>query len=350
MAELLLGAVAVAASWLLTARVRSYALGRRLIDLPNERSSHQAPTPRGGGLAFVLTTLLGCTVLLLLDRMAPVLYWSIVVGGSLVALVGFIDDHGHVAARWRFMVHLIAAVLAVWWLDYTPVLPVGDQSWNLGWSGRVITVVGLVWLMNLYNFMDGIDALAALEAVLVSLAAVLLGALQGQPQVTAWLLLVAGGCVGFLYWNRAPARVFMGDVGSGFLGYVLGVAAIASADGPMNPWTWLILLGVFLVDATVTLLRRVLSGRRWWLPHRSHAYQFAARYWGSHTRVSVVVVLINLLWLVPLAMLSVLKPAWAALVTVLAWAPLLLLALALGAGGGESTALPNAPSPPGDGS
>jgi Fuc2NAc and GlcNAc transferase len=112
------------------------------------------------------------------------------------------------------------------------------------------------------------------------------------------LLCLAGAVAGFLVWNRCPARIFMGDTGSGFLGFTLGAPAILTlGDGGITLWSWAILLGVFIVDATLTLLRRMLNGERWYQAHRTHAYQHAARRWGSHRRVTVAVLSINVLWL-----------------------------------------------------
>jgi Fuc2NAc and GlcNAc transferase len=127
----------------------------------------------------------------------------------------------------------------------------------------------------------------------------------------------------------------MGDVGSGFLGFVLGVMAFATVADGVNLWCWAVLLGVFLVDSTVTLLRRLLAGQRWWEAHRSHAYQHAARRWRSHARISLSVLLVNLLWLAPLAWVGAHYPGWAGALAVLALAPLVVVALFLGAGRGD---------------
>jgi Fuc2NAc and GlcNAc transferase len=207
--------------------------------------------------------------------------------------------------------------------------------WQGGWIGQALAVLGLVWLTNLYNFMDGIDAIAAIEGVSVAVLAafILLGFAVVHP--VSWLALTAAGCAGFLLWNWPPARIFMGDVGSGFLGYVLGVMAYATSAQGLNLWCWVILLGVFLVDATVTLLRRLATHQRWWEPHRSHAYQYAARRWRSHARVSLSVVCINVFWLGPLAWVGAHYPAWAAGVAAVAILPLIAIALALGAGSCE---------------
>jgi Fuc2NAc and GlcNAc transferase len=143
--------------------------------------------------------------------------------------------------------------------------------------------------------------------------------------------------VGFLLWNWPPAKIFMGDVGSGYLGYVIAVLALAAArDDPVALWVWLILGGVFFVDATVTLVRRVLRGDRIHQAHRSHAYQWLARRWGSHRRVIVIVTILNLLWLLPCAFLATLHPDHAVAIAVVALAPLVALAFAAGSGRREN--------------
>jgi len=201
-----------------------------------------------------------------------------------------------------------------------------------------IYTLGLVWLINLFNFMDGIDGIAAIEAVCVLSGCVLLLWFQGAPlQTLAWPMLLAVTVVGFLLWNWPPASIFMGDVGSGFLGYVLGCFLVDTAVAGLIPvWSWLILLGVFVVDATVTLVRRALSGARWYEAHRSHAYQHAAQKWKSHRKVSLAVLGINLVWLLPLAWLAALIPEHGWLIMVVALAPLVAAALWLGAGNEEN--------------
>ena len=186
--------------------------------------------------------------------------------------------------------------------------------------------MGLVWLTNLFNFMDGIDGLAGMEAVCVSgLGALLLrNALPGYAQVS-WML--AAASLGFLVWNWPPAKIFLGDAGSGFLGFSLGVLAMfSSRAGTAFLWPWLILLAVFVVDSTVTLLRRVLSQARWYEAHRSHAYQHAARLWGSHAKVTLAAAAIDIAWLFPLAWCACRYPEAAPAFAAVAIAPLVYLA------------------------
>jgi Fuc2NAc and GlcNAc transferase len=183
--------------------------------------------------------------------------------------------------------------------------------------------------------MDGLDGLAASEAVFIAVLAAVLA--SGSSELIDLFGLLACCALGFLYWNRPPARIFMGDSGSYFLGFTIATLALFGVRSGVVPLAcWLILPGVFLVDATLTLLRRISSGQRWYEPHRSHAYQYAARHWGSHGRVMLGVALLNLLWLGPWAWLVAQWPGSAAWAVPTALAPLVLLAQWLGAGRRES--------------
>ncbi|MBU1281945.1 MAG: glycosyltransferase family 4 protein [Gammaproteobacteria bacterium] len=329
-------------AWLLTALLRRYALARSLMDVPNARSSHSVPTPRGGGVAIVVAFLGGLTLAFLLGLgIAPSLYWALLGAGVGIALLGFLDDHGHIAARWRLLGHFAAAVWALYWLGGLPPLAVFGGQLDLGWLGHVLAAFYLVWLLNLYNFMDGIDGIASVEAICVSLGGVLVYLLVASwqaPGLGGWLvpLLLAVAVAGFLVWNFPPARIFMGDAGSGFIGIVLGVLSIqASATQQALLWCWLILLGVFVVDATLTLLRRLLRGEKVYEAHRSHAYQFAAREHGRHLPVTLAVLAVNLLWLIPVAVAVALGWLDGALGLLIAYIPLLLLAIKYRAGEAE---------------
>lgn len=329
---LLLGLVVLLFSAWLTGLLRHYALRTQLLDLPNERSSHTQPTPRGGGLALVVSFVFGLVCLWLWGGVAAEVLVAVGVGGVLIAAIGYLDDRHGLPARWRFLVHMLAASWALWWLGGFPALPVFDVELRLGWLGIPIGVVAIVWLLNLYNFMDGIDGIAATEAVTVAVGAALLLWLQGDAGAAALLVILAAAALGFLVWNWPPAKIFMGDVGSAFLGYVFAVLALGLSSGALNLWVWLILLGVFVVDATYTLLRRLLRGERVYQAHRSHAYQRAARRWGSHKKVTVATAGINVFWLLPLAGVAAAYPDWGVVVLAVAWLPLLGVAVALGAG------------------
>ncbi|WP_137971665.1 glycosyltransferase family 4 protein [Pseudomonas sp. F(2018)] len=333
MISLITIAVAVLLACSLTALLRRYALAKSLLDIPNARSSHTLPTPRGGGVAIVVTFLLGLVALYRWQGLPLPLFLALAGGGGGVALLGFLDDHGHVAARWRLLGHFLAAAWSLYWLGGLPPILAFGTSWDMGLVGQGGALLYLVWLLNLYNFMDGIDGIAGVEAISVCLGAALLSQLSGATELVPAVLVLAAACSGFLFWNFPPAKIFMGDAGSGFLGITLGVLSLQATwvDGDLL-WCWLILLGVFIVDATLTLLRRLLRGEKVYEAHRSHAYQFAARLFNRHLPVTLGVLLINLFWLLPIAASVALDQLSGPLALALAYAPLIALAIKYRAG------------------
>ncbi|VFR64460.1 Undecaprenyl-phosphate N-acetylglucosaminyl 1-phosphate transferase [plant metagenome] len=320
-------------AWLLTSVLRRYALARNVLDVPNARSSHQQPTPRGGGMAFVASYLASVGVLWSIGGVDGRLAAALMGGGASIALIGFLDDHGHIQARWRLLGHFVAAAWILACLGGAPLLVLNDSAVSLGVMGWVLGAFFLVWLLNLYNFMDGIDGLASVEAICVAVGGTMLYLLAGLPEEATASLLLGAAVAGFLVWNFPPARIFMGDGGSGFLGIVLGALCLhAGWDDPSLLWGWIILLGVFVVDATVTLLRRLLRGERVYEAHRTHAYQYASRRWKNHKIVTLSTLVINIFWLLPWAASVALGwlPGW--LGVLVAYAPLVAMALSLGAG------------------
>jgi Fuc2NAc and GlcNAc transferase len=321
-------------SWRLTGAVRRYALSRRLLDVPNERSSHVVATPRGGGVALVLAVLAALPLLGGLGALAWTAVWGALGAGTLVAAVGFADDHRPMSPRARLAGHFAAAAWALVWLGGMPPVPAFGVLWDLGWVANLLAAVYLVWVLNLTNFMDGIDAIAGVEVVTVCAAGMVLGLVASGAPV-GWQLpgVLAAAALGFLLWNWPPARIFMGDVGSGFVGLMVGFISVeAGWRVPRLFWVWVILLGVFVVDATVTLLRRSARREKILRAHRSHAYQHAARRWRAHKPVALVVGVLNLCWLLPVAFFVARGALDGPLGVAIGYAPLVALALYLRAG------------------
>ena len=297
-------AVALAASWWGTGLVRRFALARSLLDIPNERSSHSIPTPRGGGVAIVVVVLGGILAGTVGGWIRETIALALVPSGAAVALVSWLDDRRGVPRSIRFLVHIAAAAWVVYCL--------GPVEIGLGFLGPIVTVLGIAWMANLFNFMDGIDGLAAGEALTVGLAAMLLCWRVEDLEPTWLAALIVVAAAGFLPWNWSPARIFLGDVGSVFLGFILAsLGVLTSQRGDIPAPGWLVLLGVFLLDATITLLRRFARGERWFVAHRSHAYQRAVQAGFTHARLSGAVMAINGV-LALLVWWAVARPHWSA--------------------------------------
>lgn len=330
--------IAGSISLLLTSALRRYALSKSLIDVPNARSSHTVPTPRGGGVSIVLSFLLLLPLLSIFSLLPWASTFGLLGAGAGIAVLGFLDDHGHIAARWRLLGHFSAAVWALFWLGGIPPLTILGVVFDMGWIGVVLSLFYLVWMLNLYNFMDGIDGLASIQAISVCLGAALISTLMGFSSLAWAPLLLSFTVAGFLYWNFPPAKIFMGDAGSGFLGVTLGILSLqAACTSPSLVWVWLILMGVFVVDATFTLIRRLVRGDKVYEAHRSHAYQYASRQLGRHLPVTLTAGLLNVVWLFPVALCVGVLGLDGFLGVIIAYTPLALLAWKFHAGAVEKS-------------
>lgn len=289
------------AAFSLTGYMRQYALKKNIIDNPNERSSHSIPTPRGGGVAVVVSYIVGVILLIYFGHLSQHIGLTLIVSGFIIALLGFLDDHGHINSMLRLAIHFMVAIGVVVSLGgFSEVKIFNDFS--LGFSANIIAVLFLVWLLNLYNFMDGINGIASVEAITTMMSMVVIYFIFNL-QLNIEILWLLTACVfGFLLWNFPKAKIFMGDACSGFLGLTLGILALIALKEDIALFcAWIICLGVFIVDATFTLIRRVLSGYKMYDAHRSHAYQILSRKFSSHTPVTIAVALVNILWLFPIA-------------------------------------------------
>lgn len=327
-------AVAFAVAAAITFMVRQYALRTNLLDHPNARSSHVRATPRGGGLSIVIVSLLGTVALWSLGWIGAHLCIALVVGGGLIAGVGFIDDRQGVPVRVRLLVHLIAALLAVLLLGGFTRVEMGQSLLHPGIGGTIFMTLGVIWSTNLFNFMDGIDGLAGTQAITMLAGMGVVALVSGAPgESFAPIWLISAATFGFLVWNWPPASIFMGDVGSGFLGYVIAVIALVDGRENLASLTgWLILGTPFILDATITLFRRVARGERASEAHRSHAYQWLSRRWKSHRPVTVALLVLNALCLLPVALLANRQVEWSGWILLTAWAALASLLWWIGAG------------------
>jgi Fuc2NAc and GlcNAc transferase len=294
------------------------------LDQPNSRSSHSNPTPTSGGVVFVLVFFIAS--LLAFRTSSP--GFNVVLVLSLcicIAALGLADDIIKLGIGTRIMTQLlvIAGVLAIFGV---PAVPLFGHYLEPEWGGYMLLALVLLWFINLFNFMDGLDGIAASQVIFICLSVFMITWNNSNAEYHTLLLLLVASVGGFLFFNVAPAKIFMGDTGSNFLAFALIVAALAcTTTGITNVWVWCILASVFIVDATYTLLIRMLSGEAWYFAHRTHAYQLAAVYLNSHGKVLIAVTLINCCWLLPLAWWSHVQPQWGLAITLLAWASLIMV-------------------------
>lgn len=285
-------------SWVGTGVVRRWLSARQILDQPNARSSHHIPVPRGGGVAVVFAITVAM-FLLMGPRGILVKEFGIILGASLLlAGVSFWDDLRGLPAWVRLLGHIAAVVAGILVLPQSGVF----QGWLPVPLDRIIVALLWVWFINLYNFMDGIDGLAAVETIAITSGLVIVSVLAGGG-MDAQAVAIAGAAAGFLIWNFPPAKVFLGDVGSVALGYLLGylLLVLASHGG----WAAAVILPMYyIVDATITLLRRGFRGEKIWQAHREHAYQKAVIQGSSHGAVIGQITLCNV-FLVALAGLTV---------------------------------------------
>jgi Fuc2NAc and GlcNAc transferase len=284
----------------------AYAHRRGMLDEPGRRRSHTLPTPRGGGIGIVLGALVGMPAALLLLPVSPgaAMVGAFTVATIAVAAIGWLDDHGSLPIRPRLLIQLAATLLFC--------VAVASRTSSLLWA--VPLLVAGVWCINLHNFMDGIDGLAAQQAMFFGAASAALAWAAGSPAIAGAGLAMAAAALGFWWFNRSPARIFMGDVGSGTLGFmVFAVSAMLWALRTDLLWPALIFSSAFVIDATLTLLVRMLRGARWYTPHREHLYQWLVRRGTSHRKVAGGYFAWNVLVCIPVAWIAFRSPAAAPL-------------------------------------
>ena len=269
----------------LTRRFCDPASRFHILDHPNERSLHTQPTPRSGGVAVLAAILAGMLGLFWwfpnLTRMA----W-IGAGMLLVAGVSFVDDRRSLSVTGRLLVHVFASTLLLWGGLSLRRLPLFGMAWELPlWLGAVISLFATVWMVNLYNFMDGMDGFAGGMAVIGFGGFAALGWLSGNVPFFVTSMIISAATAGFLVYNFPPARIFMGDVGSSTMGFLAAALSLWGArDGVFPIWTALLVFSPFVVDATVTLLARLVRGEKVWQAHRSHYYQRLVQIGWGHRR------------------------------------------------------------------
>lgn len=313
-------------TWLTCFFYQSLAKRLGFLDHPDTRSAHELPIPTGAGIVLVFWFYIG---LYLFWKMGfvPTNFFIASLGGLPIALVGFADDIKKLRWQIRASIHGVCSAWCIFWVGI-PVIRLLGFFIEPNLLGYAFGGVALLWLINLYNFMDGIDGLAAAEVIFVCMAGILLAEMQGKD----WLILnflLATVAFAFLLFNWPPARLFMGDSGSGFLGFMLGLLVFAYDN--VSLWSWVILLGYFITDACLTILIRLLRGEQIYNAHSQHAYQHITRIIGSKKTLYGVFG-INVFWLLPIAVFAQGFPDYGPLLIVLSFSPLLLAQFFCGAG------------------
>lgn len=320
--------ISVALSMLATGLVLGCARRFGWFEQPTIRGLHREATLSRGGVGFVVFSAISLALVIPADTLE---FWqvaSLILAGLCIAMMGFIDDAYPLPILPRLGTQFVMVTLAVWIVNPGP--------WSLA---ALALVIAWVWVVNLFNFMDGIDGLVATGVACICFTAAMLTAISGQVALSiAWVIL-AGACVGFLRWNWPPAQIFMGDVGSGYLGYMTALLAVLSIQrGAITIWTMLILASPFLVDTGFTLLRRMLRRERWYEAHRQHAYQKLALRWGNHRRVTGSLLGLQLVVIAPLALWAHLQHDFATEITVIVGLVLSVVVWRVGAGTPEEPA------------
>lgn len=281
-------------TWAGVGAFRSWSVRRQLLDIPNERSSHSQPTPRGGGLVIALVGLIGyVSIAWLFDAPFSAGYF---IGATLVALVSWLDDLYSLPFWARLIVHVGAALalvsdLGVW---HTLPVPFGFDDLHIGTiAGGFVTVLWVVWFLNAYNFMDGIDGIAGLQSVIAGAAWTAVGAILGLYGLATFAALFTAVSFAFLIHNWPPARIFMGDVGSAFLGFTLAAIPLVARKEAQADHTAFLLLAImfvwfFVFDTVYTFVRRAINGEKVWQAHRSHLYQRMVIRGMSHRSVTLI--------------------------------------------------------------
>ena len=308
---------------------RKIAINRNILSNPNHRTLHILPTPRGGGIVFASVFVFFAFILWLNSQVNNDIFLITCIGGMVALLFGFVDDIKNLSAIGKLFLQISLACWAVYWLD-------GGPLYSINWIPNILaiflTMFFLVWVMNAYNFVDGIDGMATSGAILSSIAIALAIVLTNGYIFSAELLfLLFSTMLSFLIFNWPPAKIFMGDSGSVFLGYFFGCMVLyTTMRGEVSAWSWVIVFGYYIADTTITQITRLIMVRKWYFAHRSHAYQNFTRITNSHLRTNLLFIIYYLIWLLPLLIWSLLEPDNAEFISIIALCPALVFSYKFG--------------------
>jgi Fuc2NAc and GlcNAc transferase len=311
---ILLFSVILIISVVITYYIRNFSIKNNLYDIPNKRSSHDMPIPKGGGLSIIILLIITTGTLFYFQMISREIMFSIITGLLIVSVIGLIDDYKNLPIFIRLFGYTFAAIIALYFIGGVNSLFESNHNFfkccdinisRFGDMGPFLAVLFILWLTNLYNFMDGADGFAAIQTICVSLFCSFLFYSSDNYALFIIMLCMASSTIGFLYWNWSPAKVFMGDVGSCSIGFFFGLLSIYTVKEEMVPISiWMILLAPFIGDATFTLIKRIIKNEKWYEAHNSHAYQKLFQYGLSHSQLTLGLIIINLLLMWPLAIFA----------------------------------------------
>jgi len=308
---------------------RRFAIKHNILSNLNSRTLHQKPTPRGGGFVFSMVFAVSVILFSSLNIIEKHLVNVFGYGAIFALLLGYFDDLFNLSSLKKLVFQFL---LILWMLYFFSIELIFEIQGIYDWFFLLSLPILLVWLINAYNFIDGIDGMAILGAILIaSTIIVTLLLTSGFSDLMLLLLVLLASCFGFLFFNWPKASIFMGDSGSIFLGFCFSSLIVYSvATNEVSLFTWLVAFGYYLADTSTTTILRIFLVKKWYGTHRSHAYQNLARIKDNHSIVTYGVLIYHLLWLLPLAILTVLKQDLALIIVICAYLPPILWTIRFG--------------------
>jgi len=308
---------------------RRFAIKHNILANLNFRTLHQKPTPRGGGVIFSMIFALSVILFGSLNIIEKNLINVFGYGAILALLLGYIDDLISISSLKKLLLQFF---LVLWILYFFSIDITYQNQGALSWTSWFIVAIFLVWLINAYNFIDGVDGMAILGAILISSTIILTLVLtSGFSDLMLILLVLLASCLGFLFFNWPKASIFMGDSGSIFLGFCFSSLIVFSVTtDEVSIYTWLVVFGYYLADTSTTTIIRIFLVKKWYGSHRSHAYQNIARIKDNHFLVTSGVLIYHLFWLLPLAILTVFKQDLVLIIVICAYLPSIMWTIRFG--------------------
>ncbi len=321
-----------AISWLATFFYRRFAIQRSIIAKMNFRTLHSKVVPRGGGIAMGTVFSILVIWLWAINICETWMMLTFGLGGLAASIIGFVDDVYEISATKKFIAQTFLSIFFFIVFFYSHSL-----SFNIGDSIIFFLIVSVwlfvpLWFINLFNFVDGIDGMLISGSIFVCLSAIIVLSIKGGDiNLILLFSFLAACCIGFSFFNLPPASLFIGDSGSIFLGYLIAVLTLTTIYmEEITVWNWIIILTYFLADTTITTIMRIILVKKWYGVHRSHAYQNLARIKRSHAKVTYGILAYNFLWVLPLLIISVIKPDYAPFAAFLSLTPAVMWAFRFG--------------------